>query len=436
MDQIGIDRQEEEFKQYFSRKLLSVLLDKYEQSQSFQSGEPGKQRPQFVMSKSPFNLDYTDEMDFMKRQWMNDVMIRLELQGIIALKWVKFRSFQEVERIYLNWDMIAKAYSLSEKMPLRDKFNRLRDILEPLLLHPWSWIAEWAEKVRIGLLEGKASYLDLDSPSGYADLVRALLQLPKLGEKVISLRLFSQQVFQDSKHLEREVLKRLLSVVKQASAEQRETDEEWLDLIGLSRNPQYVYLCGPLRLRIKDEGWISTEKLMGGVGLSSQTIELVKDISTEAGRIITIENLASYHQWIEQREHYASEELVIYTGGFPHRLLQYFLSLLSLAIYKSDRPKFIMHWGDIDLGGIRIFEFLRNQLFPSLEPLWMNSAVLLKYEQQAAPISNEYASQIQAALHDPRYLGWTQVLQTMLECRKRLEQEGISEIEFNLNEKF
>ncbi|GMX66778.1 hypothetical protein Elgi_60500 [Paenibacillus elgii] len=88
MNQIERDRLEEDFKQHFVRELLSVLLDKYEQSQSFLSGEPGKQRPQLVLSKSPFNSDYTDEMDFMKRQWMNDVMIGVESQGIISLKWV------------------------------------------------------------------------------------------------------------------------------------------------------------------------------------------------------------------------------------------------------------------------------------------------------------------------------------------------------------
>ncbi|GMX66779.1 hypothetical protein Elgi_60510 [Paenibacillus elgii] len=204
-------------------------------------------------------------------------------------------------------------------------------------------------------------------------------------------------------------------------------------MIGLSRNPQYVYLCGPLRYRIKSGDWISTEELVGGVGLSSQTIELIKDITIEARRIITVENLTSYHLWIEQREHYAAEELIIYTGGFPHRRLQHFLRLLSVAIDRSNRPLSIMHWGDIDLGGIRIFEFMKSRLIPTLEPLWMNSAALLKYEQQAALISDEYASQIQAALYDPRYSEWIPVLQTMLERRKRLEQEGISKIEFNPN---
>ncbi|MCK8487521.1 Wadjet anti-phage system protein JetD domain-containing protein [Paenibacillus glucanolyticus] len=429
--QIESDRLEEAFKQHFSRKLLSTLLEKYEQSQSFQSGEPGKQRPQLVMSKSPFNSDYTDEMDFMKRQWMNEILIDLEYKGIISLRWGKFSNFQEVERIYLNWDMLVEAYSLSGRMSLRKKLNRLREIFEPLVQHPWAWVADWGERVRAGLLEGKTSYLDLDNPSGYVDLVRTLLQLSKLDGKVVSLRLFSQQLFQDSKHLEREVLKRLLNVVKQASGEQRETDEEWLDFIGLTRNPQYVYLCGPLRARSKSGGWISTEELMGGVGLSRQTVELINDMTTDARRIITIENLSSYHQWVEQRELYAAEELIIYTGGFPHRLLQHFLKMLSNAVDKGDKPIPIMHWGDIDLGGIRIFEFIKTRLFPSLEPIWMNSAVLLNYERQAASVSDEYASRIQAALDDPGYAAWIPVMQTMLERRIRLEQESITEIELS-----
>lgn len=418
---------EKDFKKHFSRELLNALLSKYEQSQSFQSGKPGKQRPQVVMSKSSFHSDYTDEMDFVKRQWMNEVLINLEDRKILSLHWAKFREMKEVERIYLNWEMIDEAYLLSGRMPLRKKLNRLYEILAPLANHPWDWIANWTVQALTSLQQGKTVYLDIDSPSEYEDLVRVLNHLPTLGEKVASIRLFSQHLFHDSKHLEGSVLKKLISVVKQASGEQMETDEEWLDLIGLTRNPQYVYFCGPLQFKTNG-GWNSTEGLFGGVGLSHRTIELMTDITTEVRRIITIENLTSYHQWIEQRERYATQELVIYTGGFPHRSLQQFLKLLSTLMERTGDTVPILHWGDIDLGGIRIFEFIKNKLLPNLKPLWMDTMTLRKYEQQAATITDAYSDQIAVALEDLRYKDWKLVLHYMLQNRIRLEQEATSEI--------
>jgi DNA topoisomerase VI subunit A len=229
-------------------------------------------------------------------------------------------------------------------------------------------------------------------------------------------------MFQDSKHLERFVLKRLLALVKQASGEQRDTDEEWLDLIGLARNPQYVYIKGHLKFRMEGGAWISLAKLKGGVGLSWHTVDQMTDLSTKAHRVITVENLTSYHQWLEQRALFDTEELVIYTGGFPHRILQHFLKSLSGVIEREGMTLQMLHWGNIDLGGIRIFQYLKSRLLPQLEPLWMDVGTLIRYERHTATITDEYASQIQNVLGDPQYISWVPVLKAMLERKIRLEQ--------------
>lgn len=418
------DLREKEFKNRFSRKMLNLLLDKYEQSQTFQSGRPGKQRPQIKMTKSSFNADYTDEMDFVKRQWMNEVLISLEQRQVLTLQWIKYQEFKEVDRIYLNWEMVRQSYSLSGRIPLRDKIDRLCEVLVPLKQHPWAWIVNWTVQTLAGLEQGKTMGLDVESPNEYEDIVQVLKQLPLMGEKVISLRLFSQQIFNDSKYLEKSVLKRLLSVVKQASKEHRETDEEWLDLIGLTRNPQYVHFCGSLQFFIDKQSYLTTG-LLGGIGLSQKTTELMTDLKTNARRIITIENLTSYHHWIERRERHGAEELVIYTGGFPHRSLQDFLKMLSMLKGENGELIQIMHWGDIDLGGIRIFEFIKSRLIPSLKSLWMDIETLQRLEQKASTITDTYAGQIAAALEDSRYECWKPLLKYMLEQNIRLEQEAI-----------
>ncbi|MHB1628492.1 MAG: hypothetical protein ACYCVB_08965 [Bacilli bacterium] len=56
------------FKEKCRVDLLHRLIEKYEQSRSYVTGTPGKQRPQIALRKSPFSEDYNDEMDFRKRQ--------------------------------------------------------------------------------------------------------------------------------------------------------------------------------------------------------------------------------------------------------------------------------------------------------------------------------------------------------------------------------
>ncbi|WP_248928628.1 Wadjet anti-phage system protein JetD domain-containing protein [Paenibacillus hamazuiensis] len=420
---------ESSYKRQFTRRLLDILLGKYEQSQSFATGVPGKQRPQLAMGKSPFTADYNDEMDFRKRQWMNEALLELEHLGVLELVWAKFSAGTDIDKVILPLDRVQQAYGLAGIVPLKEKLERLRQVLAPLANHPWVWVRKWREKADAALSQGKSPHLDVDDPSGYEDLVRALSELPLLEGNSVSIRLFSQRLFQDSKHLERSVLKRLLALAKMASGEQRDTEEEWLDLLGLARNPQYVWLSGPLTFQI-DSRELSCEPFAGGVGLSAETVRKMTEVATTARRIVTIENLTSYHQWLEQRCDRSAEELVIYTGGYPRRLLQSFFRKLSGAVRPAgDRlmPE-AYHWGDIDIGGIRIYEYVKARFIPHLQPLWMDAATLLKYEAAAAEASEEYAVQLRQALSDPQYADWRPVLEMMLEKGIRLEQEVISDV--------
>lgn len=413
------------FKRQISQELLDLLLDKYEQSQAFATGTPGKMRPQLVVGKSPFARDYNDEMDFRKRHWMNEALLELEQRGVVELTRTKYRQ-DDIQKVYLQWDAVEEAYRLSGRTPLRAKLERLRALLAPLKDHPWPWVRHWREMADKALAEGKTARLDPDDAQGAADLMRTLNELPLLGERAVPVRILSQRLFRDTKHLERQTLKRLIALAKTASGEQRETEEEWLDWLGLTRNPQSISLCGPLVFRTRDGKQVETSAFPGGLGLSGETIETITSLATSARCMLTIENWTSYHRYLEQPAVRAGEMLVIYTGGYPHRTLQSFFRKLTRVVSET-HPMDLFHWGDIDLGGIRIFEWLRSGFFPHLRPYRMDADTLLQYEAQAAPVSDEYAEQLRQALNDSCYADWFPVLEMMLERRIRLEQESIAE---------
>ncbi|MBU5445064.1 MULTISPECIES: Wadjet anti-phage system protein JetD domain-containing protein [Paenibacillus] len=417
------------YKSKFVSQLLNLLLDKYELSQSFVTGQPSKQRPQLSLNKSPFWQDYTDEMDFRKRIWINEAASELERLGLVELNWARFRTGEQLERIYLRWSELKTAYRVAGRMPKRDKLERLRHILTPLSRHPWEWVRVWSEQADVSLAEGKTAHLEVDDPEGYKDLVCVLLELPRL-ERAVPIRLLSQKLFKDSKHMERNVQRRLLSLAKQASGEERETEEEWLDFLGVAKNPQIVLVSGPLSFRTTDSRKVDIGVFAGGVGLSDKTVEEMYQVQTVATRIVTIENLATYHLWLEHASELRDTELVLYTGGFPHRSLQSFLCRLAEHLASASEKNIeVYHWGDIDLGGIRIFEYLRKKFFSNLRPMLMDAETLLRYESSAASISDEYAGKLEEALKDTRLTHWRQVLQTMLDRRIRLEQESIVELD-------
>lgn len=368
-----------------------------------------------------------DEMDFRKRLWMNEAASDLEARGVIELRWSKFRAGEQLERVYLSWSGLEEAYRMAKRVPKREKLRRMQDILSPLTRHPWDWVRTWAVCVKELLAAGKTAHLELDDEDGYQDLVLLLLELPLL-EQAEPIRLVSQRLFKDSKHIERCVQRRLLSLVKQASGEERDTEEEWLDYLGLVKNPQSVLISGPLTFLTSENVKVDARVFVGGIGLSAQTVENMHELHTTARRIVTIENLTSYHQWINHDAGRREAELVLYTGGFPHRTMQSFLRKLAGSLATDERVD-VLHWGDIDLGGIRIFEYLREQFFPTLQPMLMNVETLLRYESSAAAISPAYARKLAEAMADTRLASWQPVLQIMRERGIRLEQESIVELE-------
>lgn len=413
---------ERQFKIRFQKQVISYLLDKYERSQAFKSGQPTGQRPQFALKDSPFWSDYSDEMDFRKRDWMNEVLAALAQQGVVSLKWERFREGKLLAKVYLEWDALTDAYHLAGREPKQVKLERLREILRPLAVHPWDWVRRFWQEAEEKLAMRQSAGLALDDPDGYADLVRVLQALPKLEETGRPKRLFSQELFHDSKHFERHVQKRLISLLRTYGEQEMETEEEYLDSVGLVENPRHVWLSGALVLEIGGQR-VETEGFAGGVGLSAVSIREMKVVGINVRRIVTIENLTSFHQWVQKRA--GRSELVLYTGGFPHRTLQLFLQKLADFFAQQSLAIPVGHWGDVDLGGIRIFQFLKSRFFPHLQPILMDVPTLEACRERAVQADEKYVEKAKIMREEPQFAEWREVLDWMAQHRLRLEQESI-----------
>lgn len=409
---------EMEFKRQFSQELLRLLLRKYENSAAFKSGEPARQRPQIAIENSPFQDDYHDEMDYRKKEWIHEEVVRLSEEGIISHTWVKFQEGRQLNRIYLEPGRLEDAYTQADITPRGAKMERLRAVIAPLASHPWPWVAGWAASVLLDLGERRTSGLDLDDPAGYEQLALVLQELPRL-EEDIPKRVLSQRLFQDSKRFERDVERRLVHLIRTHADMEFQSDGEALESVGIVEYPRRVLVAGPLAIKCGNGAVVSLDAFPGGVGLSHDTIRELKVVHSKVKRIVLIENLTSWHQWVAERS--GEPEIVVYTGGFPNRTVQ-------LLLRKLHGLATVYHWGDIDVGGIRIFEYIREHLIPDLVPLGMDVEHYLRYAGHGMAFNRNYARKIQAMLEDDRFVRWHDLLRLMESRGLRIEQESVTQL--------
>ncbi len=419
-----------------------MLISKYEGSRSFQTGIPGKQRPQFTMKKSPLAGDYFDEMDHRKREAIHAALAELAAAGVVEVTWPRFQEGRQVEKVYLNFDAIPRAYELAGLVPRAEQLRRLRQVLAPLASHPWEWVRRWWAGVDAALARRRAAGLDLEDLEGYGELVKVLLALPELDD-IIPGRIFSQRVLGDSKAFEQRVKKRLLALLKRYGPEEYETDEEYLDSVGLTDNTKMVLVAGPFIIRV-GKTIVDMGELPGGLGLAAHTVRAMEITAVAARWVLLVENLTSYYQVVQGVSELAVPcreggggrglaveglaGLVVYTGGFPHRGVQLFLR--RLQDYRESpgataRPP-VYHWGDMDYGGIRICEYIRRNLIPDLQPYLMDVTTYTRYLPAGIPFGDEYAARLRRLAEDPAYASWHPLLQAMLKHRKWVEQESIA----------
>lgn len=416
----------------YQYRILYLLLKKYETSKSFKTGEVGLQRPQFAMRKLKDSLakDYFDEMDYRKKEWIHQAANELEEQNLIEIKWPK--DGREIDKIFLQPEAIEEAYKRSGIIPRKKRFEEIRIRIKPLEVHPWEWVRTFWSQHEDALSNLQTAGLQIETPEIYDDLVKTLIYLPQAEEGIMK-RVLSYRLFNDTKHFERNVQSRLVSILKRFGNLDLDTDIEVLDAVGIVENPKISLVSGPLLLKNKGEK-MNVSNLSGGIGLSFETIEALEIEEVNAKGILLIENLTAYHLYLQGYldENIPSflrnpdEVLVIYTGGFPHHALRKFLIKLSVYLDKASNAEVnVFHWGDIDYGGIMIFEHLRKNYFDTLTPILMDDATYKKYVKEGVPFSKEYKEKLLALKNDERYQNWWSLIDLLVDKGLRLEQEGI-----------
>ncbi len=140
--------------------------------------------------------------------------------------------------------------------------------------------------------------------------------------------------------------------------------------------------------------------------------------------MITFENKTNYLDFI--RKTARPDTLGIYLAGFHSPVKRLFLQKVT-AFLRENAPSGVayFHWGDIDLGGFRIFVHLKTEVLPELRPYRMDAETLRRYRDYADPLEPAYARELGRLLERPEYSDFHETIREMLKIGLRLEQEAI-----------
>lgn len=391
------------------KSILNPLIDAYERKK-----ESTNRR--VIIKADKFN-DYDLNHIERKKIFINAVQ-RLSDEGLIQFEWKRFEENNLLERIILVEDAILHIYEAVGRVT---KDNRIKYYLEELSDYQQGienkWLQEFfVDERRFINKNGRWSTIWPSEHERRVELVYLLKTVDKGCDT--SMRYLSVRLYGDSKKIERDYKSKLLSITKKYISLNLEASE-LLDYVGVLVNPVEVLVYGPLTYCL-DECEISLEPFIYGTSVNSATVEHMSELKLNIGRILTIENKATYYEFIKN----APEDVfVIYLGGFFGRTAAQFLAKLK----NLDGVSFY-HWSDIDLGGLRIYRYLMEILDGVVKPFGMDADIYIHYLEgnvHTDIIPKAHLKEIKGMMDMPEMLLLRDTIKMILLYKRRLEQECI-----------
>lgn len=100
---------------------------------------------------------------------------------------------------------------------------------------------------------------------------------------------------------------------------------------------------------------------------------------------------------------------------------------ISRFVKKHNLDVAFYHWGDIDLGGIRIWKHLSDKLYIPIIPLFMDKDTYTSYLAHGKEIEAKgYLIQLEKMLEDQSFKEFHEVISLILNYKKTIEQEIIT----------
>ena len=396
----------------YSKDIISRLLDIYERRSGYAKRPEELRSIQFEVSKEyPI---YKDRYDNEKYRDINTAIEKNVTAGLIIAEKDQTGRYSKIK---LNIARVDDCYTLLKRTSIPDKCEKVLSILEK---------ADCAGDFLIGRVvsdfcEQIKAYKKLPYDLGYdarrvGEVLQVLATVTKLTSETY-IRNFSTALFKDSKRFQREYRSTIESILFDYTDDVVEKDDI-LGYYNLYENPTYVLIKGNARICF-EESAIELSEMPGGIALSNGSLAGIHKISVKTDKVITVENLTTYHDCDEP------DAVYIYLGGYHNTSKQKLLEL----IYEKNGDKEYYHEGDLDVYGFLILENLISKTQIPFKPLLMDVETIERFYR--AGLYKTLTARDRKMIDskkDGQLSAYKDVLEYMLEYNCKVEQESIKAV--------
>ena len=382
------------------KKILNELLDKYESSKSFKGTNKVNQR--FKVRISNLFPKYEDHSDYDLFRAVNEEVDVLARKGFVV---PRVTGGGVIREVYLNVEVMEEVYRYINRVPRDDINARLEGLISSYLGN--GEILEEYLKDQLNRIEENRSVRFFSGDfEEFERILMAVRELEDLqGEQFI--REFSVRLYNDSKAFGQ--IQGKVESILYDYGDFPEKDEI-LGNLNLMRTPTYVNFKGSGKVSLSGQE-IDLSRLDSDIAISSSMLDKIESVQVFKGKVITVENLTSFHRFMEEGY------FVLYLGGFHNRVRRDFISML----HDQNSEAIFYHFGDIDAGGFLILEHLRRTTGIDIIPYNMDLDTLKKYEKMGKPLTENDRKRL-GKLQEGQF---SEIVDYMLEKNVKLEQEAI-----------
>ena len=296
--------------------------------------------------------------------------------GKIRFQWRDMNA--DIDKIHYSVDIMPE---LCRREGIEDP--RARQIRYIDVLSTWkekakdTWLESYYEDEILSLEKGNCSSAiqrEMETERLYACLNEIIHLEEPVEKRIFSARVFKNVIIPEenitpSKVFEKKYEGKVNSILVNYSPEYVEgmSADELLKAHGILSYAQTLEWKGPLAYLLDGHIMVDTSLNHYGTIIGAQTLEhAVPKALFGVKKVMLIENKANY-----EKMSFSESDLYIYCHGFfSPKEIRFLKKINEIA----DPEVAFYHWGDLDYGGIRIFQYNKKNVFPKLLPYKMSAA--------------------------------------------------------------
>lgn len=385
-------------------EVLNALLDKFEKSKLSKEGSQRSLRLT-IKSSHPILKDYWGEESYLYKDQIDMILDDLVRKDFISVQLTRNR---ELDFIELRTESVPIIYEFLNRQ--NPDLNRI-ELLKYLSSYVGnnhiikSFTNEMSARLRA--FQNFQSYFE-----NIDDLklcIKAIESMALLKDDILK-RNFSKMVFKDSKLFEK-IENKVLKIIREYDDSNSElNDEELLASFHIIKTPTFAYIKGGVLVKLKEQV-IDLQKYGHEIALSSTALKDIDIVGVYAKKVITIENLTTFVAF--NKPGY----IVIYLGGYHNSVKR----TLIKKIREFDTTIDFYHFGDIDVGGLQIYEDLNLKTDIDFIPYMMDINTLKKHKEYWSNLTQNDRKRL-VMIKDARL---EPLVAYMIENNCKLEQEAI-----------